>query len=45
MTGYSGRPLAQKLGIKPAMSVTVLNEPANYRSLLGQGADGVEIFR
>ena len=24
------------------MSVTVINEPANYRSLLGQGADGVE---
>ena len=42
MTGYSGRPLAQKLGIRAAMSVTVINEPANYRSLLGQRADGVE---
>jgi len=42
MAGYSGTPLAQKLGIKPAMTVTVINEPANYRPLLGQGADGVE---
>ena len=42
MAGYSGTPLAQKLGIKPAMTVTVMNEPANYRQLLGEGADGVE---
>ena len=42
MAGYSDRPLAQKLGIKPAMTVTVLNEPADYRQLLGEGADGVE---
>jgi hypothetical protein len=42
MTGYSGRPLAQKLGIKPAMTVTVINQPADYRQLLGKGAAGVE---
>ncbi len=42
MAGYSGTPLAQKLGIKPAMTVIVLNEPANYWQLLGKGADGVE---
>jgi hypothetical protein len=42
MAGYSGTPLAQKLGIKPAMTVTVINEPADYRQLLGKGADGVE---
>ena len=42
MTGYSGTPLAQKLGIKPPMTVTVINEPANYRQLLGEGADGVD---
>jgi hypothetical protein len=42
MAGYSETPLAQKLGIKPAMTVTVINEPADYRLLLGQGADGVE---
>ena len=42
MTGYSGIPLAQKLGIKPAMTVTVINQPAHYRQLLGEGAAGVE---
>jgi hypothetical protein len=42
MAGYSGTPLAQKLGIKPAMSVTVINQPADYRQLLGDRADGVE---
>ena len=42
MAGYSGTPLAQKLGIKPAMTVTVINEPANYRQLLGEGAVRVE---
>jgi hypothetical protein len=42
MAGYSGTPLAQKLGIKPAMTVTVINQPADYRQLLGQGAAGVE---
>ena len=45
MSGYSGTPLAQKLGIKPAMTVTVINQPADYRQLLGEGADGVEFFR
>jgi hypothetical protein len=43
MAGYSETPLAQKLGIKPAMTVTVINEPADYRKLLGEAADGVEV--
>jgi hypothetical protein len=42
MAGYSGTPLAHKLGIKPAMTVTVINQPANYRQLLDEGANGVE---
>jgi hypothetical protein len=42
MAGYSGTPLAQKLGIKLGTTVIVINEPANYRRLLGKGADGVE---
>jgi len=42
MAGYSSTPLAQKLGIKPAATVVVINGPANYRKLLGEGADGVE---
>ncbi len=42
MAGYSGTPLAQKLGIKPAMTVIVINGPANYRKLLGRGANDIE---
>jgi hypothetical protein len=42
MAGYSSTPLAQKLGIKPAATVVVINGPANYQKLLGEGADGLE---
>jgi hypothetical protein len=42
MTGCSGTPLAQKLGIKPEMTVTLMNAPANYRKLLGQVAASVD---
>ena len=34
MAGYSGTPLAKKLGIKPGGEVVTLNAPANYRQLL-----------
>lgn len=30
MSGYSGTPLAKKLGIKSGYKVMVVNEPANY---------------
>ncbi len=33
--GYSGKPLAQKLGIKPGQRVAVAGEPDGYRALLG----------
>ena len=33
--GYSGTSLLDKLGIKPAMRIILLNEPANYFDLLG----------
>ena len=33
--GYSGTPLATKLGLKPGQSVLLLGEPANYSSLVG----------
>ena len=36
MAGYSGTPLAQKLGIKPGMTITVIHEPADYRKWLGK---------
>ena len=28
--GYSGTPLLQKLGIKPAMKILLINQPDNY---------------
>ena len=42
MTGYSGTPLAQKLGIAPKMAVVLNSGPANYRKLLGPIAGSVE---
>lgn len=54
MAGYSGKSLAQKLGIKLAMSVVTINEPPNYRKLVGgkvnfskrptDGCDFVHVF-
>src|SRR5438270_7269808 len=41
MTGYSGTPLPQKLGIKPGLTVVTINPPANYRRLLGKIPDDV----
>ncbi len=41
MAGYSGTPLPQKLGIKPEAEVITINEPANYRRLLGKLPTGV----
>ncbi len=32
--GYSGTPLARKLGIKPGHRIAVINEPDDFRSLL-----------
>ena len=40
-TGYSGTPLAQKLGIKPGSDVALINAPANDRKLLGPAAKAV----
>ncbi len=43
--GYSGTPLPKKLGIKPGMSMAVLNEPANLDAILGDLPDGVATVR
>jgi hypothetical protein len=40
-TGYSGTPLARKLGIAPGCRVVVVNEPAGYRDWLAPLPDGV----
>ena len=41
MAGYSGTPLAQKLGIKPDSTVVLIGAPANYRKLLGAATRSV----
>lgn len=40
-TGYSGTPLLKKLGIKAGHRLCFLNEPDDYRELLGPLPDGV----
>jgi hypothetical protein len=35
MAGYSGKQLWEKLGVKPGMSLAVLNAPPDYAGLLG----------
>jgi len=37
--GYSGTPLIDKLGIKPAMKVLLVNEPPDYFNLIGTEID------
>ena len=41
MAGYSGTPLAKKLGIKPGSRVLLAGAPSNYRELLEPLPDGV----
>lgn len=42
MPGYSGTPLAQKLGIKPDSHVGLIDAPPHYRKLLGPAAKSVK---
>ena len=35
-SGYSGRPLLAKLGIKPEMHIAILNAPRGYERVLGK---------
>lgn len=39
MAGYSGTPLAQKLGIKPGYTILPIGAPKDYRDWLGDLAD------
>jgi hypothetical protein len=43
MAGYSGTPLARKLGIKPGIKVLAINAPKDYRALLAPLPDDVGI--
>ena len=43
--GYSGRPPAQKLGIKPEAAVVLVDAPQSIETLLEPLPDGVELRR
>jgi Protein of unknown function (DUF3052) len=45
MAGYSGTPLAQKLGIKPGLRLLVINEPQNYRRSVGKLPEGSHFIK
>jgi len=36
VAGYSGKPLVQKLGIKPEMRIAIVNAPRGYGRVLGK---------
>ena len=43
MAGYSGTPLAKKLGLKPGMQLLVAGQPPGYESWLGDTPAGFRI--
>ena len=43
LAGYAGRPLTQKLGIKPHSVVGLVDAPPGFRETLGSLPDGVVI--
>ena len=45
MAGYSGTPLAQKLGIKAGQKVVTIGAPANYSTLLAPLPEAVSFSR
>jgi hypothetical protein len=43
MAGYSGTPLAKKLGLRPPLTVVTLSAPADYPEWAGRLPDGVRL--
>ena len=43
MTGYSGTPLAAKLGLKPGMTMRAVRAPKDYARILAPLPDGARI--
>ena len=43
MTGYSGKPLADKLGFRPGQRVAYVNPPENFGELVGELPDGCRV--
>lgn len=42
-SGYSGKSLVAKLGIKPGMPIAIIGAPRGYRTTLGALPDGVSV--
>ena len=42
-TGYSGTPLAKKLGLKPGLRVCALHAPRDYRDIVTPWPEGVQL--
>ena len=45
MAGTSGKPIVQKLGLKPGFCIFVDGSPAAYADIVGQLPDGVRIAK
>lgn len=45
VAGYSGTPLVQKLGVKPAFRIKTKNAPRNYARLVAPLPEGARISR
>lgn len=43
LAGYSGTPLPKKLGIKPNMTVALVNAPKDFEATLGELPEGVKL--
>lgn len=44
-SGYSGTPLAKKLGIKPGFRIKLVNQPKHYFALLGDLPAGIKLVK
>jgi hypothetical protein len=45
MAGYSGTPLAKKLGIKEGSRIALVNAPKDFQSELGELPEGVKFLK
>jgi hypothetical protein len=43
MAGHSGKPLSQKLGLKPGFCIFVDGAPSDYRKIVGEWPDGAKL--
>lgn len=43
--GYSGKPLIDKLGLKPGQTLAVLNAPTHYAELVAPLPDGAKVVK